>query len=47
VAAGGELRGEKQVGLKPLLLMPGITVFHKFITQGLMKERTNEKGASA
>jgi hypothetical protein len=47
VAAGGELRGEKWVGLKPLFPMPAITSFHEVIAHGLKKERANEKGASA
>jgi hypothetical protein len=44
MAAGGELRGEKWVGLKPLLPMPTITVFHEVIAQGHMKERLMKKG---
>jgi hypothetical protein len=44
VAAGGELQGEKWVGLKPLFPTPAITVFHEVIAQGHMKERANEKG---
>jgi hypothetical protein len=47
VAAGGELQGEKWVGLKPLFPTPAITVFHEVIAQGHMKEGANEKGASA
>jgi hypothetical protein len=47
VAAGGELQGEKRVGLKPLFPMLAITTFHEVIAHGLKKERDNEKGASA
>ena len=45
--AGGELQGEKQVGIKPLFPAPAITHLHEVIAHGLMKERANEKGASA
>jgi hypothetical protein len=44
MAAGGELWEEKRVGLKPLLPMPSIIVFHEVIAQGHMKERAKEKG---
>jgi hypothetical protein len=47
MVAGGELRGEKRVGLKPIFPMPIIIVFHEVISHSLMKERVNEKGASA
>jgi hypothetical protein len=47
VEAGGELRGEKWVGLKPLFPTPTITHLREVIAHGLMKERANEKGASA
>jgi hypothetical protein len=47
VAVGGELRGEKWVGLKPLFPMPAITYFRKVTTQGHMKEGVVEKRASA
>jgi hypothetical protein len=36
VAIGGELRGEKQVGLKPLLATPTITYLREVIAQGHM-----------
>jgi hypothetical protein len=39
MAAGGEFRGEKWVGLKPLFPMhPAIACFHKVIAQGHMKK---------
>jgi hypothetical protein len=47
VAAGGELRGKKRVGLKPLLPTPTIISFHEVIAHDLKKERDNEKWASA
>jgi hypothetical protein len=36
-----------KVGLKPLFPTLTITVFHEAIAHGLMKERANEKGATA
>jgi hypothetical protein len=47
MAVGGELRGEKQVGLKPLLVVPAITYLREAIAQGHMEKGANEKGASA
>jgi hypothetical protein len=43
VAVGGILRGEKWVGLKPLLPMPAITHLHKGTTQGHMKEGASKE----
>jgi hypothetical protein len=36
VAAGGELWGEKRVGLRPLFPAPAIMCLHKVIAQGRM-----------
>jgi hypothetical protein len=46
MAVGGELQGEKRVGLKPLFPVPAITHLREVISHGIMKERANEKGAS-
>jgi hypothetical protein len=47
VEYGGELRGKKRVGLKPLFPMPTITHLHKDIGQGHMKKGLIAEGASA
>jgi hypothetical protein len=47
VVAGGELRGEKRVGLKPLFPTPTITCLHKDTTRGHMKKGLIAEGASA
>jgi hypothetical protein len=36
MGTGGELQGEKWVGIKPFLLAPSITYFHKVVAQGNM-----------
>jgi hypothetical protein len=43
MVVGGELRGEKRVGLKPLLFVLAITYLCEVITQVHMKEGANKR----
>jgi hypothetical protein len=47
VAIGSELRGEKRVDPKPLLVMPTIMCLCEDIARGHIQERANGRGASA
>jgi hypothetical protein len=47
VAIGSELRGEKRVDPKPLLVVPAIMCLCEVIAQGHIQEGANGGGASA
>jgi hypothetical protein len=47
MATGSELRREKWVDAKPLLVVPTIRCLHEDIARGHMLEGDNRKGASA